>query len=127
MEDKGPGVAKEELPHIFEPFYRGAWAWAAQIHGAGLGLSLAREITAAMGGRLTVQSQLGKGSAFTLHLQVAADGAFAKRDDGQNLAMSRLGRAERPGASQPQCKPERWEAPLQGWGGEATCCRASSE
>jgi signal transduction histidine kinase len=72
VEDHGPGIDPADLPHIFEPFYRGKSARAAQIHGAGLGLSLAREIVEAMGGHLTVTSEPGHGSLFTLDLPCAA-------------------------------------------------------
>ena len=68
VEDQGLGIGAGELRRIFEPFYRSRSATAAQIHGTGLGLSLARDIAAAMGGRLTVASEPGKGSCFTLYL-----------------------------------------------------------
>jgi signal transduction histidine kinase len=68
IEDKGIGIEGEDLPHIFEPFYRGRAVTAAQIHGTGLGLSLAKRVTEAMGGRLSVVSVPGRGTAFTLHL-----------------------------------------------------------
>ena len=72
VEDRGPGIEPADLPHIFEPFYRGKAARAAQIHGAGLGLSLAREIAEAMGGHLKASSEPGRGSIFTLDLPAAA-------------------------------------------------------
>ncbi len=68
VSDKGSGIAADDLEHIFEPFYRGASATAAQIHGTGLGLPLARSIAEAMGGRITVASELNQGSTFVLHL-----------------------------------------------------------
>lgn len=68
IEDRGLGIDPQDLPHIFEPFYRGSAVRAAQIHGAGLGLNLAKRIAEALGGKLSVQSEQGKGSAFTLHL-----------------------------------------------------------
>lgn len=71
VEDRGQGIDPDELPHIFEPFYRGDAARASQAHGTGLGLSLAKEAAEAMGGRLTVTSQWGQGSAFTLHFPSA--------------------------------------------------------
>lgn len=71
VEDKGMGIGAAELQRIFEPFYRSSSVTAAQIHGTGLGLPLAKDIAEAMGGKLTVSSEPGKGSCFTLHLPVA--------------------------------------------------------
>ena len=70
VKDRGTGISGSELPHIFEPFYRSPSAVQAQIHGTGLGLAVAKRIAQAMGGRLTVTSEVGKGSSFTLHLPV---------------------------------------------------------
>lgn len=72
VEDRGAGIHPADLPHIFEPFYRGRNGAAAHIHGTGLGLSLAKDIAEAMGGRLAAKSAPGKGSQFTLHLPAAA-------------------------------------------------------
>ena len=77
VEDKGMGIDREDLPHIFEPFYRGRAAKSAQIGGTGLGLSLAKRITEAMDGRLSVISVSGRGSAFTLHLPAWVDRSAA--------------------------------------------------
>ncbi|MGA2984270.1 MAG: HAMP domain-containing sensor histidine kinase [Terriglobia bacterium] len=71
VQDRGQGIEPGEIPHIFEPFYRGNAARTSQTHGTGLGLSLAKEAAEAMGGRLTVASHLGEGSAFTLHFPAA--------------------------------------------------------
>ncbi len=68
VEDKGPGIEPAELSDIFRPFYRSKSVAAAQIHGTGLGLSLAKSIAEAMGGSLSVESMPGKGTAFTLRL-----------------------------------------------------------
>ena len=51
VSDRGIGIAPEELPHIFEPFYRSPSVTAAQIHGTGLGLPLAKSIMEAMNGQ----------------------------------------------------------------------------
>ena len=76
VSDFGLGIGPEDLPHIFEPFYRGRQAVDAQIQGSGLGLSLAKEAAEASGGTLTAASHLGSGSTFTLRLPVAeAQGA----------------------------------------------------
>jgi signal transduction histidine kinase len=71
VEDRGIGIPSAELRHVFEPFYRGQTARSAQIRGTGLGLSLAREAANSMGARITVESTVGKGSAFTLHIPPA--------------------------------------------------------
>jgi signal transduction histidine kinase len=68
VSDRGLGIAPSELERIFEPFYRGKEVMAAQIHGNGLGLSLVKHIAVAHGGRVSVESKVGQGSVFTLHL-----------------------------------------------------------
>ena len=72
ISDHGPGIPASELPHIFEPFYRGADAVNRQVEGSGLGLSLVQRIVVAHGGRVTVSSRPGSGSAFTITLPAAA-------------------------------------------------------
>ena len=73
VQDHGEGISSSELPHIFEPFYRSPKVVAAQIHGTGLGLALAKRIADALGGRISVVSEIGVGSTFTLHLRAAGD------------------------------------------------------
>jgi signal transduction histidine kinase len=68
VSDTGLGISAADLPHIFEPFYRGADAQARQIQGNGLGLSIVKGIVEAHGGRVTVQSTHGAGSTFVVHL-----------------------------------------------------------
>jgi signal transduction histidine kinase len=83
VEDRGPGVAATDLPHIFEPFYRGADALARQVQGSGLGLALVRRIAEAHGGRVTVTSGPG-GSVFTIHLpafRLKPEATSEHRDD----------------------------------------------
>jgi signal transduction histidine kinase len=69
--DRGGGIAQSDLPNIFEPFYRSPAAVSAQIHGNGLGLSVVMHIVNEMRGTISVTSELGKGSVFTLHLRKA--------------------------------------------------------
>ena len=74
--DKGLGIRSQDLPHVFDPFFRGEQATVRQIHGTGLGLSLARDAVVAMGGRISVKTSPGEGSTFTIHLPAAsANGA----------------------------------------------------
>lgn len=68
VEDHGAGIPAAELPHIFEPFYRGAEAIGRQIHGNGLGLSIVKRIVSAHGGRIGVSTKPGEGSAFRITL-----------------------------------------------------------
>lgn len=63
--DTGIGISPEDLPRIFEDFYRSERAKGIDAHGTGLGLSIAKRIVDLYGGQLTVASELGKGSTFT--------------------------------------------------------------
>ena len=72
VSDRGRGIDADDLPHIFEPFYRGRYAADRQIHGNGLGLSLVKRIADAHGGRLAVKSAAGEGTTFTMHLPAAS-------------------------------------------------------
>lgn len=69
--DRGIGIEPSEITKIFDPFYRSPRVSAAQIHGTGLGLALAKRIAESMAAELTVLSELSVGSTFTLHLQTA--------------------------------------------------------
>lgn len=71
VEDRGIGIPPDELPYIFEAFFRGRTAITDQIAGSGLGLSLVRNIIDAHAGRITVHSVVGGGTAFTLYLPAA--------------------------------------------------------
>jgi signal transduction histidine kinase len=71
VQDRGIGIHSSELKHIFEPFYRSPEATLSQIHGTGLGLSVCKHLAESMGGRLSVKSEVGVGSVFTLHLLAA--------------------------------------------------------
>jgi len=70
--DRGPGIAPDDLPHVFEPFYRGRDLAAGRVPGSGLGLALVRHVAEAHGGRVTVASRPGKGTTFTLSLPAAS-------------------------------------------------------
>ena len=72
VSDHGPGIPAADLPHIFEPFYRGADAIERQIQGHGLGLSLVRRIVVAHGGKVSVSTRPGAGTSFTITLPGAA-------------------------------------------------------
>ena len=67
VSDTGSGISAEDLPHIFEPFYRGTGS-SSEDERSGLGLAIARDIVQAHGGSLEVASRLGEGSTFTVLL-----------------------------------------------------------
>jgi len=73
VRDTGRGIPADRLTYIFEPFVQGERALNRPDEGVGLGLAISRELAAAMNGELTVSSELGRGSSFTLALPRAAD------------------------------------------------------
>ena len=66
--DRGQGIAKEDLPKIFDRFYRSDKARKADNGGHGLGLSIARIIVVAHEGRINVRSKVGEGTVFSVVL-----------------------------------------------------------
>jgi PAS domain S-box-containing protein len=68
--DQGVGIASEDLPHVFEKFYRSRSSAELGFEGTGLGLALVREVVDAHGGNIDVQSEWGKGSRFTIDLPI---------------------------------------------------------
>ena len=74
VSDNGPGIAEEDLSRIFERFYR---ADASRVRssgeGSGLGLAIVSAVMSAMGGTVSVKSELGAGSTFALHFPLIAD------------------------------------------------------
>ena len=71
VSDTGEGIPAEDLPNIFERFYRVDRSRARATGGSGLGLTIAKRLVEAHGGKITVQSDLGKGSCFSFTLPIA--------------------------------------------------------
>ncbi len=68
VQDTGIGIPAEDIPHLFQKFYRVDNSDTREIGGTGLGLYLSRRLAEAMGGQLNVDSEYGKGSTFTMEL-----------------------------------------------------------
>jgi signal transduction histidine kinase len=73
VEDRGPGIDAADLPHVWEPFFRGRQSVAGQVKGAGLGLSLVKRMTEEQGGAVAVTSRPGDGAVFRLRFPAAED------------------------------------------------------
>jgi len=73
VEDTGIGISQEDLPHIFEDFYRAKNAVQMEKDGTGLGLSIVKQIVNSHGGEIWVESQVGKGSRFFITLPKAKE------------------------------------------------------
>jgi len=71
VQDQGAGIDKKHLSRLFERFYRVDKARSRQLGGTGLGLAIVKHIVQAHGGKVLVESTLGKGSTFTIHLPFA--------------------------------------------------------
>lgn len=92
--DEGLGIPEEALPNLFDKFYRVDNTDRRQIGGTGLGLAISKEIVNAHGGELSVASELGKGSTFSIAIPVlgkttstAQDGGVLIVEDDDSLAL----------------------------------------
>jgi two-component system sensor histidine kinase GlrK len=74
VSDSGPGIAAEDLPHIFERFYQGRTKAKNASAGSGLGLALAKKVVEAHGGRIWIESEVRKGTTVRFVLRLAKQG-----------------------------------------------------
>jgi signal transduction histidine kinase len=100
VKDNGRGIPAEDMPVLFDKFHRGRPAphsaamrnattdaeflEDADVSGVGLGLYLGRNVMEQMGGQISVESEVGRGSTFMLHLPVWRDGGCGKQPEGEN-------------------------------------------
>ncbi len=87
VHDTGIGIAAGDLPHLFQRLHRVAQSRARSREGAGLGLALVQELVQAHGGEISVESEPGKGTTFTITIPFGTT----------HLAVERLGAQQRPG------------------------------
>ncbi|MCX7020403.1 MAG: ATP-binding protein [bacterium] len=73
VSDEGPGIEPEEMPRVFERFYRTKGAITGRVRGSGLGLAIVKHIVQIFGGQVNASSVLDKGSDFSFSLRLAAD------------------------------------------------------
>jgi signal transduction histidine kinase len=78
VEDRGPGIPRDEREQVFDPFYRGPAAERNATPGSGLGLSLVRHVVRAHGGRAHVEGREGGGTTVVLELPAALAGGETK-------------------------------------------------
>lgn len=74
VRDDGPGISQQELPRVFERFFRSHSVRKTTTHGSGLGLAISRDIVRAHGGEITVQTDLGEGATFIVRLPASNPG-----------------------------------------------------
>lgn len=79
--DNGPGIHVEQLPHIFEKFYRGQAAIGGDAGGSGLGLAIARQIIEGHGGSIWAESEWGQGCSIYFTLKKATDTADGRGEE----------------------------------------------
>jgi PAS domain S-box-containing protein len=96
VEDTGLGIAPEQLPLVFDEFFQGDARLTRRHGGAGLGLAISRRLAHLMGGELSAESELGRGSTFTLVMPVA--GAAAPGAEAAWRAADRAAHAVRTAA-----------------------------
>jgi signal transduction histidine kinase len=70
VEDSGSGISPEDIPHIFDRFYRGEGARQGESGESGLGLAIAKSLIELNGGKIGVKSTIGKGTTFTISFPV---------------------------------------------------------
>ncbi len=90
VEDTGIGIGEEFLEHIFEPFEREKNTTLSGVHGTGLGLTIVKNITEMMGGRIEVKSNAGKGSRFTVTLRLRIQEQPLSISNGNEDTLSHL-------------------------------------
>ena len=121
VEDTGVGIPPEVLPRIFERFWQVDTSSTRKFQGAGIGLALVRSLTEAMDGSVKVDSQLGRGTTFTItlpaeasliHIADGADDAGPLKDGGKIADLHRRAALSIPGKMAPKVTPIQPHGPV---------------
>jgi len=89
VRDTGIGISESDLPHIFDRFYRADQARSREVRGSGLGLAIARWIAEMHKGAIEVESDLGRGSLFRIHLPLLSrENSFALASESQQTTAN---------------------------------------
>ena len=94
VRDTGTGIPAAELPHVFERFHRVEGARGRSIEGSGIGLALVQELVGLHGGTISVRSDIGKGSTFTVSLPLGMQHLPAERIAAAGVGASNGRRAQ---------------------------------
>src|SRR6185437_14713871 len=98
VEDTGPGISVDDQKHVFDRFFRAEKSRSRGLGGSGLGLAIAKRLAEAHDGRISVKSQPGKGSTFTVQLPIRSEAGVAHH--GTEPGRAEHGAAE-PGGAEP--------------------------
>jgi signal transduction histidine kinase/CheY-like chemotaxis protein len=101
VQDTGIGIAADDLPKLFAEFYQTDSGKSREFDGTGLGLAITRRLAEALGGGVTVASELGVGSTFTVRLPIAAPGAEREEAAAAATRAAEAEAARRPVNGQP--------------------------
>ncbi len=88
VEDTGVGIREEELPYVFNQYYRAISNQEYNIHGSGIGLYIVKSVAELHKGSVSVTSRAGEGSRFTLRFSTMKSESFVMKDEGEDENMS---------------------------------------
>ena len=87
VRDTGIGIPPEQMDHLFDPFWQAEEATTRRVGGTGLGLPVARRLTHLLGGTLSVESEVGRGSTFTVSIPRTVGEASTQSDEREREAQ----------------------------------------